>query len=188
MPAQPAIGVGDVAPDFTLPSATGEMVNLSSFRGKSEVVLFFYPKDNTPGCTAEALAFRDSYEAFKEAGAEVIGISSDSEHSHRGFAQRLGLKFLLLSDTKGEVRARVWSCADAGSAPRSGHVPDRPGRRGPACLFVAIANEQTRAGNAGQNVQAIRRLSPMRGGMCVSRPAPRAALAGAVDAAPAGRP
>ena len=90
MPAQPAIGVGDVAPDFTLPSATGEMVNLSSFRGKSEVVLFFYPKDNTPGCTAEALRpFRDSYEAFKEAGAEVIGISSDSEQSHRGFARRL---------------------------------------------------------------------------------------------------
>jgi len=106
MPAQQAVGVGDLAPDFTLPSSTGEMVSLSDFRGKSEVVLFFYPKDNTPGCTAEACAFRDSHEVFKEAGAEVIGISSDSEGSHRLFAKLWSLPFLLLSDSKGEVRAR----------------------------------------------------------------------------------
>ena len=86
MPEHQAVGVGDLAPDFTLPSSTGEMVSLSDFRGKSEVVLFFYPKDNTPGCTAQACAFRDSHEAFMEAGAEVIGISSDSEESHRQFA------------------------------------------------------------------------------------------------------
>src|SRR5271166_2911647 len=106
MPGHQAVGVGDLAPDFTLPSSTGEMVSLSDFRGKSEVVLFFYPKDNTPGCTAQACAFRDSHEAFMEAGAEVIGISSDSEESHRQFAKLWSLPFLLLSDSKGEVRAR----------------------------------------------------------------------------------
>ncbi len=128
MPAQPAIGVGDVAPDFTLPSATGEMVSLSSFRGKSEVVLFFYPKDNTPGCTAEACAFRDSHEAFQDAGAEVIGISSDSKQSHQGFAQRFGLKFLLLSDTKGEVRARYGVARTLGVLPgRVTYLIDRDG-------------------------------------------------------------
>ena len=105
MPEHQAVGVGDLAPDFTLPSSTGEMVSLSDFRGKSEVVLFFYPKDNTPGCTAQACAFRDSHEAFMEAGAEVIGISSDSEESHRQFAKLWSLPFLLLSDSKGEVRA-----------------------------------------------------------------------------------
>ncbi|MFO0891892.1 MAG: peroxiredoxin, partial [Isosphaeraceae bacterium] len=71
--------IGDESPDFTLPSAGGDPVTLSSFRGKKAVVLFFYPKDNTPGCTAEACSFRDSYEQFLGAGVEVIGISSDSE-------------------------------------------------------------------------------------------------------------
>ncbi len=106
MPAIQAVGVGDVAPDFNLPSATGETVSLSDFRDKSVVVLFFYPKDNTPGCTAQACAFRDSHEVFKQAGAEVIGISSDSQESHRRFAVLWKLPFLLLSDSKGEVRAR----------------------------------------------------------------------------------
>lgn len=100
------VAVGDVAPDFRLPSAAGGHVALSEFRGRSAVVLFFYPKDNTPGCTAEACSFRDSYEAFKAHGAEVIGISSDSEDSHQKFARRWNLPFLLLSDPGGEIRAR----------------------------------------------------------------------------------
>ena len=97
--------VGDPAPDFTLSSAAGAAVSLSDFRGR-EVVLFFYPRDNTPGCTVEACSFRDSHEAFREAGAEVVGVSSDSEDSHRGFAERFKLPFLLLSDRDGAVRAR----------------------------------------------------------------------------------
>jgi thioredoxin-dependent peroxiredoxin len=101
-----ALRIGDPAPDFELPSMTGEPVRLSDFRGKSEVVLFFYPKDNTPGCTVEACTFRDSYEAFREAGAEVIGISSDSADSHRRFAERFHLPFVLLSDADGALRAR----------------------------------------------------------------------------------
>ena len=129
MSAHQAVGVGDLAPDFTLPSATGEMVSLSDFRGKSEVVLFFfYPKDNTPGCTAEACAFRDSHEAFKEAGAEVIGISSDSEGSHRQFAKLWSLPFLLLSDSKDEVRARYGVARTLGLFPgRVTYLIDRAG-------------------------------------------------------------
>ncbi len=101
--------MGDRAPDFTLPSLTGEPVSLESFLGKKNIVLYFYPKDNTAkdntaGCTAEACSFRDSYEAFQEAGAEVIGISSDTEKSHHQFANQHHLPFILLSDLGGVVR------------------------------------------------------------------------------------
>lgn len=98
------IQVGDTAPDFSLPSQTGELVSLKSFRGQKSVVLYFYPKDDTPGCTAESCAFRDQYEVFKEAGAEVIGISSDSTTSHQNFAAKYQLPFTLLSDVGNEVR------------------------------------------------------------------------------------
>jgi peroxiredoxin Q/BCP len=98
------VQVGDKAPDFTLPSATGEQISLSSFLGKKHAVLYFYPKDNTGGCTAEACSFRDSYEVFKEAGAEVIGVSSDSVASHDGFAKQHRLPFILLSDQGGALR------------------------------------------------------------------------------------
>jgi len=96
--------VGDTAPDFSLPSQKGGTVNLRDLLGTSEVVLYFYPKDNTPGCTAEAKAFRDSYEVFKEMGAEVVGVSSDSVDSHVDFASRCDLPFTLLSDPGGRVR------------------------------------------------------------------------------------
>jgi peroxiredoxin Q/BCP len=101
-----SLEVGEPAPDFALPSSTGETVRLSDFQGRAEVVVFFYPKDNSPVCSAEACSFRDSYEAFRDAGAEVIGISADSEESHRSFADRLRLPFRLLSDRDGSVRAR----------------------------------------------------------------------------------
>jgi peroxiredoxin Q/BCP len=128
MPAQKAIEVGDMAPDFTLPSSTGKLVSLSDFRGKSEVVLFFYPKDHSPACTAQACAFRDSHEVFKEAGAEVIGISSDSEGSHRLFAKLWSLPFMLLSDTKGDVRARYGVSRTLGLFPgRVSYLIDRAG-------------------------------------------------------------
>jgi len=99
-----AIKVGDVAPDFTLSSQSGEKVTLSDYRGKQAVVVYFYPKDNTPGCTAESCAFRDSYEVFKTMGAEVIGISSDSIRSHDSFAKKYNLPFLLLSDVDNSIR------------------------------------------------------------------------------------
>lgn len=80
------------------------MVSLKDFKGKKSVVLYFYPKDDTPGCTVESCTFRDSYEVFKEVGAEVIGISSDSKDSHQKFASKYQLPFLLLSDEGGEIR------------------------------------------------------------------------------------
>ena len=99
------VGVGDTAPDFTLPSQSGEEVSLEDFLGrKKAVVLFFYPKDDTPGCTKEACSFRDGYEQFEKLEAEVIGISSDSVKSHERFVEEHGLPFVLLSDEGGEVR------------------------------------------------------------------------------------
>jgi peroxiredoxin Q/BCP len=99
-----AVKVGDTAPDFTLTSQTGASVSLKDFRGQQNVIVYFYPKDDTPGCTAEACAFRDSYEVFKDAGAEVIGISDDSQQSHEKFASKHQLPFTLLSDTGNKVR------------------------------------------------------------------------------------
>jgi peroxiredoxin Q/BCP len=128
MPAGQAIRAGEPAPDFALESSDGESVRLSDFRGKAEVVLFFYPKDSTPGCTVEACSFRDSHEAFREVGAEVIGISSDSGPSHRRFADRHGLPFLLLSDPDGAVRARYGVPRTFGLLPgRVTFVIDREG-------------------------------------------------------------
>ena len=101
---QRSVHVGDHAPIFTLPDPSGKQVSLQDFIGKSHIVLYFYPKDETAGCTAEACAFRDSYEVFKDAGAEVIGISSDSTSSHQQFAARHRLPFTLLSDTGDVVR------------------------------------------------------------------------------------
>ncbi len=98
------VQAGDKAPDFTLPAQDGKMVSLHEFAGKTAVVLYFYPKDNTPGCTNEACSFRDSYEVFKKAGAEVIGVSADSVESHQQFAARNHLQFILLSDKDGAVR------------------------------------------------------------------------------------
>jgi peroxiredoxin Q/BCP len=96
--------VGSVAPNFTLPSQSGEMISLGDFIGKKPVVLFFYPKDDTPGCTKQACGFRDQFEEFGKFDAEVIGISSDSVESHKSFATRHNLPFTLLSDEGGKVR------------------------------------------------------------------------------------
>ena len=98
------VALGEQAPDFTLPSNFGEEVSLSDFRGKKAVVLFFYPKDGTPVCTKEACGFRDTYEDFVEAGAVVIGVSSDSLESHKSFAAKNRLPFILLSDSEGSLR------------------------------------------------------------------------------------
>ncbi len=106
MPDEKNPRVGDPAPDFSLPSSSGEIVSLSDFRGRAEVVLYFYPRDHSPACSAEACSFRDSYEAFRDAGAEVIGVSADSPESHHRFAKRLRLPFLLLSDAGGSVGSR----------------------------------------------------------------------------------
>ena len=98
------IQVGDVAPDFTLPAQAGPAIHLQALLQRGPVVLYFYPRDDTAGCTVEACTFRDAYEDFKEAGAEVVGISSDSTASHQAFASKHRLPFKLVSDAGGEVR------------------------------------------------------------------------------------
>jgi len=92
------IGVGATAPDFTKTTQNGDVISLSQFRGEKTVVLYFYPKDETVGCTAEACTFRDNFEDFVEAGAVVIGVSQDSDRSHKSFASHHRLPFLLVSD------------------------------------------------------------------------------------------
>jgi thioredoxin-dependent peroxiredoxin len=102
--AKDMVTVGSVAPDFTLPSQSGEIVSLGDLLGTRPVVLFFYPKDNTLGCTKEVCAFRDSFEELGRLDAEVIGISSDSVESHKGFAEKHKLPFTLLSNQGSRVR------------------------------------------------------------------------------------
>jgi thioredoxin-dependent peroxiredoxin len=148
------IRVGDTAPDFTLPSQSGDPVRLRDRLGDRVVVLYFYPKDETPGCTAEACAFRDSHEAFTDAGAEVIGISSDSAGRHVSFAGRHQLPFTLLSDQGGGVRKSYGVPALLGVLPgRVTYVIDRTG------TVRHVFNSMT---NIGQHVSdaldVVRRL------------------------------
>ena len=148
------IKVGDRAPDFTLPSQSGEPVRLFDRLGERVVVLYFYPKDDTPGCTAEAFAFRDSHEVFAEAGAEVIGISSDSAVRHAAFAGRHNLPFTLLSDQGGRVRKSYGVPALLGLIPgRVTYVIDREGE------VRHVFNSMTNIGqHVGDALEMVRRL------------------------------
>ena len=126
-PRAAPIGVGDPAPDLALPDASGRTVRLSDFRGRP-VVLYFYPGDFTPGCTVEACAFRDAYDAFAEAGVAVIGISGDAADRHAAFAERFSLPFILLSDTSGDARAAYGVPRTLGLLPgRVTYLIDREG-------------------------------------------------------------
>jgi peroxiredoxin Q/BCP len=105
-----AVEEGRPAPDFTLDSDTGEAVTLSTLKGKP-VVLYFYPKDDTPGCTAQACGIRDAWGEFENAGAVVLGVSPDGEASHAKFKEKYDLPFTLLADTDHEVAEEygVWA-------------------------------------------------------------------------------
>jgi thioredoxin-dependent peroxiredoxin len=100
--AETQLKVGDPAPEFTLPAEDGRQVSLSDYRGK-RVVLYFYPKDDTPGCTAQACGFRDAYPQIEEQNAVVLGVSADSEQSHRKFKTKYDLPFTLLIDADHQV-------------------------------------------------------------------------------------
>jgi thioredoxin-dependent peroxiredoxin len=131
------VKVGDVAPDFKLSSSAGREVSLSEFAGVKSVVLYFYPKDETAGCTKEACAFRDSYETFRDQGAEVLGVSSDSVDSHKKFAEHHSLSFPLLSDPHGNVRKAYGVPSTLGLLPgRVTYVIDKQG------VVRAIFNSQ----------------------------------------------
>ena len=148
------IQVGDRAPDFTLPAQSGEMFHLEDHLGERVIVLYFYPKDNSRGCTAEACAFRDSYEVFTEAGADVIGVSSDSVDRHAGFAAQHDLPFTLLSDQGGRVRKAYGVPAVLGVIPgRVTYVIDRTGvvRH----VFSSMSNID---GHVGDALRVVREL------------------------------
>jgi peroxiredoxin Q/BCP len=121
------VKVGDMAPDFTLPNQTGAMVSLKDFIGKKIIVLYFYPKDFSRGCTAEACAFRDSYQVFTDAGAEVIGVSSQSVDSHKRFALANMLPFILLSDEDDKVRKVYGAQSTFGLPGRVTFIIDKKG-------------------------------------------------------------
>lgn len=119
---------GMAAPDFELPDQNGKAVRLSQFKGKRPVVVYFYPKDDTSGCTIEACAFRDDFERFQATGAEIIGISDDSTESHGRFASKYKLPFTLLSDRGGRVRRQYGVKKNLGVIPgRVTFVIDRAG-------------------------------------------------------------
>lgn len=98
------IKVGDKLPSFELQDQNNQLVQIQSFIGENNLVIYFYPKDDTPGCTKEACSFRDFYEDFVDAGAKVIGISADDPTSHSNFAKKHNLPFVLLSDQENRVR------------------------------------------------------------------------------------
>jgi len=153
------VQVGDKAPDFTLPSQSGEQVRLQDRLGERVVVLYFYPKDDTSGCTAEACAFRDSHEVFTEAGAEVIGISSDSAERHAAFAGKHNLPFMLLSDQGGRVRKQYGVPAVLGLLPgRVTYVIDRQGTV--RHVFNSMTNINQHAGDALEVVRQLQAEQP----------------------------
>jgi peroxiredoxin Q/BCP len=122
------INVGDQAPDFTLPDQDGKKMSLNNLIGKKAIVLYFYPKDNSPGCTSQACTFRDQYEIFKDHGAEVIGVSSDSVESHKQFQLKYNLPFTILSDTNGKARKLYGISSTLGLIPgRVTYIIDKKG-------------------------------------------------------------
>jgi peroxiredoxin Q/BCP len=116
------IAVGSKAPEFTLPASNGTGISLMDYRGHRHVVLYFYPQDMTPGCTAEAVAFRDLQDEFKLAGAVILGVSTDDVASHAKFATQHNLTFPLLSDSSGAVATRYGVLSGAtGKGPSRAH-------------------------------------------------------------------
>ncbi len=96
--------VGDKAPDFELEDQDGRKIKLLQWKGTSSLILYFYPKDDTPGCTAQSCSFRDHYEELQKLDVKIVGVSSDSTESHKRFVEKYKLPFTLLSDPKGEAR------------------------------------------------------------------------------------
>jgi peroxiredoxin Q/BCP len=148
------VRVGDKAPDFTLPDQTGAMVSLKDFVGSKIIVLYFYPKDFSRGCTAEACAFRDSYDVLVEAGAQVIGISSQSVDSHNRFAILNKLPFILLSDTDGKIRQLYGVPSTLGLLPgRVTYIIDKKGTV--RHIFSSQLNAAKHVEEALKNVKEI---------------------------------
>ena len=156
----PALKVGDPAPEVSAETQDGGRFALDDFRGQQVVVLFFYPADGTAICTAEACAFRDSYEDFAKAGAAVIGISGDSLENHRKFAADHRLPFLLASDPQGKLRQAFGVPKTLGIFPgRVTYVIDKQG------LIRLTFNAQFSAsGHVKEALEVVKQLSAQEGG------------------------
>ncbi|WP_071516967.1 peroxiredoxin [Geitlerinema sp. PCC 9228] len=120
------LSVGTQAPNFTAKDSNGNTVSLSDFAGKN-VVLYFYPKDDTPGCTKEAQSFRDSYQLFQDKEMVVLGVSMDDEASHKMFAEKYGLPFTLLADPDGEI-TKAYDVDGGGYSKRVTYIIDGNGK------------------------------------------------------------
>ncbi len=136
-----SIQTGDLIPEFTLPDQNGVLFDIKSVVGKKKLVIYFYPKDDSPGCTKEACAFRDQFEVFTKADALIIGISGQSVESHKKFAEKYRLSFTLLSDTGNKVRKMFGVPANAlGLLPgRVTYIADKKGK------VIFIFNSQVEA-------------------------------------------
>jgi len=155
-----AIKVGDVAPEISAETQDGRRFSLAEYRGRQVVVLFFYPSDGTLICTAEACAFRDSYEDFAKAGAVVIGISGDSMDSHRKFAADHRLPFLLASDPQGELRAAFGVPKTLGIFPgRVTYVIDKQG-----VVRLTFSAQFSASGHVQEALQIVKQLAREDGG------------------------
>lgn len=119
--------VGEPAPDFTLPDQTGKLISLSRFRGKKNVVVYFYPKDDTPGCTKEACSFRDDLAVFDSLNTVVLGISVDNPASHKAFTEKYDLTFTLLADTDKKVSKLYHTLSEKGYSKRHTFLVDKDG-------------------------------------------------------------
>ena len=120
------LAVGTVAPNFTVKDTNGNTVQLSDFKGKT-VVLYFYPKDDTPGCTKEAQGFRDSYPEYQGKDMVVLGVSTDDEASHKKFTEKYGLPFKLLADVDGAI-TKAYDVDGGGYAKRVTYIIDGEGK------------------------------------------------------------
>ncbi len=120
------LAVGTIAPDFSVKDTNGNTVTLSAFKGKT-VVLYFYPKDDTPGCTKQAQSFRDSYPEYQGKEMVVLGVSRDDEASHKAFTEKYGLPFQLLADTDGAI-TKAYDVDGGGYAKRVTYIIDSEGK------------------------------------------------------------
>lgn len=126
--ATPKLKEGDAAPEFTLTADDGAQVKLSDYKGKQPVVLYFYPKDETPGCTKQACAFRDSLADYRKAGIEVFGISVDTVAAHQAFKKNQKLNFRLLADADKQVSAAYGVLSERGYASRTTFLVGKDGQ------------------------------------------------------------
>jgi len=147
------------APEFSTPNQAGDLISLADYRGKNNVVLYFYPKDDTPGCTIEANQFTQLADQFAQHDTVVLGVSKDSCESHRQFIAKFGLKVALLADTDGELcdKYGVWQEKEKGGVKKMGIVRstfiiDRQG------TLVDVEYGVTAEGHAQQVLEKIKRL------------------------------